>query len=241
MGRHKKRKRAQYVQHLPHPTTARRKLEEEWVNADSYLSTSGKQPSLPLSKPDQHAWSGGFNKSTQTLLGPAVVAPPCYHRGDIPLFIYGHKTFFPANHRGLDPHTVGADLIIDCAGIVNTAAPHWVKGDEAFQSLNTYFIRPLPRIVRLDWRDFGLPPVGAELEFWQDFLSRLPDGKIVVCCQGGHGRTGTCLAALAIAAGWTAEEAIDLVRTQHCKKAIETKDQERYLHGLQKQKEGSLT
>jgi protein-tyrosine phosphatase len=66
----------------------------------------------------------------------------------------------------------------------------------------------------------------------------LPKGKIIINCMGGKGRTGTALAALWMAANKLsgvfieAVDAIELVRKNHCKSAVETKEQETYLAHL---------
>jgi hypothetical protein len=84
-------------------------------------------------------------------------------------------------------------------------------------------------VLLLDWPDMQPPTVG--LNFWIALWSMLPE-KTAVCCHGGHGRTGTCIAALMIASGSDYYEAIETVRTKHCKKAVETVRQEEYLHGI---------
>jgi hypothetical protein len=212
-----KKKGQQDLQYIPYPTTARRRLEDD---TDPYLDNLGNkgQRTLPLSS------------SSAYLLGQGQqYAPSCYHRGDTPLFTYDGCTFMPANNRGLNPKTVNAQLIIDCGNVVDDKPAKWVRGPgrvhiggvDPFDTLNQYLANDaIPPVVKLDWRDYGVPPVGVDIYFWKRFLSMLPKGNIVVCCQGGHGRTGTCLAALAVASGMTANDAIALVREQHCKKAI---------------------
>lgn len=59
---------------------------------------------------------------------------------------------------------------------------------------------------------------------------QLEDGlKIQIGCIGGHGRTGTVLAALAIEAGVVKKNAIQWVRKNHCKKAVESASQIKFL------------
>lgn len=53
--------------------------------------------------------------------------------------------------------------------------------------------------------------------------------KVHIGCIGGHGRTGTVLAAL-VQHMLGIEDAITYVRTNYCKKAVETKDQIKFLH-----------
>jgi len=44
-------------------------------------------------------------------------------------------------------------------------------------------------------------------------------------CLGGHGRTGTALACLAVLAGHSPADAVAWVRTHYCDHAVETDDQ----------------
>lgn len=83
----------------------------------------------------------------------------------------------------------------------------------------------------LDWPDFGVPadpaPVAAAL---RTVLDRARAGQNVeVGCLGGHGRTGTALACLAILAGHRAEDAVDWVRAEYCSHAVETPGQEAFV------------
>ena len=59
-------------------------------------------------------------------------------------------------------------------------------------------------------------------------LQQLDEGKKVHCgCIGGHGRTGTFLAALCAEAG--EKDAITYVRKNYCKKAVESTKQAEFL------------
>ncbi len=80
----------------------------------------------------------------------------------------------------------------------------------------------------LDWPDFGVPTDGDALRVaLLDLLDRARRGDSVeVGCLGGHGRTGTALACLAVLTGTPAGEAVAWVRANYCKKAVETDEQE---------------
>lgn len=89
-------------------------------------------------------------------------------------------------------------------------------------------VRALPDVIQIPWPDGGLPPVKPE--FWGTLLKLLPAGKVAFVCVGGHGRSGTALAAMMVEAfGMSGEEAIAYVRKNHCSDAIETRSQEMYL------------
>ena len=95
-------------------------------------------------------------------------------------------------------------LVIDLAGLFQPGAPKdairftpgkgksrsaWSK---AMSSLDAQV--EAPPILRIQNPDMGTPPVSWK--FWQDLFLLLPEGRTVVCCMGGHGRTGTVLACL---------------------------------------------
>ena len=78
--------------------------------------------------------------------------------------------------------------------------------------------------------------------------------RTIICCHGGHGRTGTALASMIIAdpkwekssekillgsghsSKYKVTDVIDYIRDRHCNKAIETTGQEDYLEKLLSQR-----
>jgi hypothetical protein len=85
--------------------------------------------------------------------------------------------------------------------------------------------------VFVDWPDFGVPRKETPVvEMTQWMLAKIESGlKVETACMGGHGRTGTMLAMLLVAQGVTPPDAIERVRTDHCKKAIENNVQAEYV------------
>ncbi len=82
----------------------------------------------------------------------------------------------------------------------------------------------------LRWPDFGLPAdrplTGRTLaEGWQ----RSAAERVEVACAGGHGRTGTALACVAILDGVPAAEAVSYVRAHYDPHAVETPWQRRFV------------
>ena len=77
------------------------------------------------------------------------------------------------------------------------------------------------------WADYGLPrhwELAADMIV--DAYRRAADGQWVeVGCIGGHGRTGTALACMAVLAGVPFDEAPDWVRVNYCPEAGETDEQ----------------
>jgi hypothetical protein len=86
----------------------------------------------------------------------------------------------------------------------------------------------------VDWPDFGVPANSEAVErALKVVLERARAGQDVeVGCVGGHGRTGTALACLAVLTGHPAPDAVAWVRTNYCAKAVETPEQEAFVAGL---------
>ncbi len=86
----------------------------------------------------------------------------------------------------------------------------------------------------IDWPDFGVPAnTEAVINALKTVLERARSGQdIEIGCLGGHGRTGTALACLAILAGHPASDAVAWVRSSYCPKAIETPAQEAFVAAL---------
>jgi hypothetical protein len=82
----------------------------------------------------------------------------------------------------------------------------------------------------LRWPDFRLPAVEPDVlpaltETWQ----RAATERVEIACAGGHGRTGTALACLAILDGVPSAEAVAFVRAHYDPHAVETFRQRRYV------------
>jgi hypothetical protein len=80
------------------------------------------------------------------------------------------------------------------------------------------------------WPDFRLPAGEADVlptltEAWE----RAAAERVEIACQGGHGRTGTALACLAILDGVPGPEAVAFVREHYDRHAVETPAQRRYV------------
>jgi hypothetical protein len=83
----------------------------------------------------------------------------------------------------------------------------------------------------IEWPDFGVPESTAAVrESLTAVLGRARSGERVdVGCLGGHGRTGTALACLAVLSGHSAGEAVNWVRANYCPDAVETPEQEAFV------------
>jgi hypothetical protein len=87
----------------------------------------------------------------------------------------------------------------------------------------------------LDWPDFGVPDDAARVvTVLGAVLERARAGeRVEVGCLGGHGRTGTALACLAILSGQAPGHAVEWVRANYCADAVETAEQEAFVVGFE--------
>jgi protein-tyrosine phosphatase len=94
-----------------------------------------------------------------------------------------------------------------------------------------------PHQLLLDWTDFGAPPDRIGIDFWEKILDGIDAQgikRVICCCVGGYGRTGTALAAFLLASNVISEpeDAIKFIKENYREKAIESKSQELYLWNL---------
>jgi len=82
--------------------------------------------------------------------------------------------------------------------------------------------------VMVDWPDFGVPADGevATREIVAAFERARAGETVEVACIGGHGRTGTVLACMAILAGVSSDAAVGWVRSAYCSRAVQEPRQE---------------
>ena len=82
----------------------------------------------------------------------------------------------------------------------------------------------------LDWPDFSVPddPVPVVGRSSRCFDRARAGQRVEIGCYGGHGRTGTALACLAILCGHAPDEPVSWVRARYCERAVETDEQEAF-------------
>jgi len=178
--------------------------------------------------------------TTSSVAAPVKPAPPChtgnvhvfdFQRGDLVVEVWGGGTL----HSSV--HTVDFILLALQSNDDGDCAPVRLKG-LAMPRLAKY---SQLRVVHMDIPDGAIP--GYPLNFWKDFIDELfdiavkePDhkAKLLVRCAGGHGRTGTVLAALLVAAQILPPETdpVAWIRTHYCTEAIETSAQIQYIELL---------
>lgn len=82
----------------------------------------------------------------------------------------------------------------------------------------------------LRWKDFWLPADrAATADALHEAWARSATERVEIACFGGHGRTGTALACLAVLDGVPRREAVAYVRTHYAHRAVETPWQRRYV------------
>lgn len=139
-----------------------------------------------------------------TLFPTTALPPPCKHY--LQAISFNGVTYFGSSHYVREPEEQ--------------------KPDYGFYLDSVW--KPDTIAIYTHWQDFGLPtlPIPEFVRLLKFVESLAKDHTMEVGCIGGHGRTGTALASLAVIAGLTPNEAIENVRTLYCEKAIETDRQE---------------
>lgn len=114
---------------------------------------------------------------------------------------------------------------IDCAVYLDT---QWIKSNLLWTNGRMpKDYRLGPEFLFVDWPDMGVVPLEILDQAVRWATHRMDQGlRLGTGCIGAHGRTGSFLAALLIQRGASASEAIEKVRKDHCKHAIETTSQE---------------
>ncbi len=157
------------------------------------------------------AWSG-FGTTGGKSTGPKTVYVQCRHKGRELVFPNGQKIYGSSCHSD---------------------APEGYVPDFGFYLDSCWFMQAKQLGIIVPWQDMGLPRidrdhVDAAVTLACTMIER--GDTIEVGCIGGHGRTGTFLALIALRNGVkTPEEAIKYVREHYCEKAIESDTQEWYV------------
>jgi hypothetical protein len=172
---------------------------------------SDAAPAYDATKHGDDWWSGGnYSGSTKT-------HSPCY--ASHPPFKFTGKdgvTYTMFGGNGRNPTVKGCDIYIGFdsgAGNPNPGYP-WDEG----------YVQPI--LVDYFIPDMNAPKNAATFKKLVDWsCNQLQSGKLIHAgCIGGHGRTGTYLAA--VYAQMTGQkDAIQYVRKHYCHKAVETEEQ----------------
>lgn len=173
------------------------------------------------------------------------------HDGKALVFEADGRQFFAAGYGDADPADYA--MVLDLANLIGPHRRFWTRdaiippsgkkwlalnseiavGKDNVAQGTSYVMPVMPQnVVHFNWPDGGI--IRGAHTFWEKLFAQMPKGKILVCCFGGHGRTGTALACLLMITGLadSSYEAILTVRAQHCEHAVETTTQVEYLDAL---------
>jgi len=149
----------------------------------------------------------------------------CFHKPKKIITIQG-VDYYSACESGVV--YFNGDLVVNLSG-----EPNIPQSNIILPELDNHFELPFQELMVM-WPDFGLPNV--RVSFWKALhKSIVKQGwrKICIHCGQGHGRAGTALSAMLIAnKGFTSIDAVNFIREEHCKSAVETPEQCDYLVGL---------
>ena len=189
-------------------------MKDKTINLDLGLGTSAYRS----------GWEQSLYFSCQHY--PTVV----FRLGEIDIYA---ATKDKLSQAGLKAHDIS--LVLN-ASLASLNVANLVSGSKRFIDLNQYAYHI--EEVHLNWDDGS--SFAGDVNFWRALYKKLVEFDIKAvcfCCMGGHGRTGTAIAALTLSVSDTkADEVIDAIRDHYCKEAIETKTQEDYLEELAKER-----
>lgn len=135
--------------------------------------------------------------------------------------------------------SVGVDFVLDLTG--NYIPLNW-NLPEGWHAKN---ILVPPRVLKMPIIDMHAP-WEVDLSFWRELWTDFQEEarkkkllvkgrlKVLVLCAGGHGRTGTVLAALLRASRFRTGDGdlVGYIRSHYCERAVETMEQVAYLRSL---------
>ena len=129
------------------------------------------------------------------------------------------------------------DFVIDCGDVLDLkkqAPTKLLTGDpELVEKLEPATVETNldTRVLKIDWWDRRAPDLLPQ--FWTE-LNKLIYGKVMTCCVGGHGRSGTSFVCLLLnnAPDYDALDAIIHLRAVHCPRAIESVVQHEYINDV---------
>ena len=150
-------------------------------------------------------------------------APASCRNGD-----HEHRVF--EAHRHLDAVVLPDGTQLTAASF-DPAAPYLRARDPDYGLYFDARWQPAWDHGAIDWPDFGVPAdTGAVAAALGAVLQRARSGlHVEIGCLGGHGRTGTALACLAVLTGHPAATAVAWVRASYCPQAVETPGQEAFI------------
>lgn len=185
-------------------------------------------------------WKGQSTALTKTdskWVTQSGYADWCKHDATLlPVFEAGSTSLYICDAEGARAGKDKFDFIIDGGDVISDfyAKPKLgiLSGDERLSKqlakFNLAGFESSARTLKIAWGDRKAPLLHPS--FWPK-LASLVNGRVMTCCQGGHGRSGTSLVCLMMVLNpeYGPYEAICHLRTIHCPRAIESKEQHEYI------------
>lgn len=168
----------------------------------------------------------------------------CDHKSTpLPVFAHQGLELRIADSAGAKSafNTASEDLIIDAGGVITEWSLKPLVGGNSMalaNALNPYVDVIIPEVLTLHWADRQAPDFHPQfwIELADQLLNRaaakapLEPYRMLINCQGGHGRSGTGLVCLMMyLSDYNALDAITHLRAIHCPRAIESKIQHDYI------------
>lgn len=182
----------------------------------------GQKACMPLAMP-MMKWTEEMAKAKKTKGG--ATAWGSWNKGGMT------TTYVTCRHKGRELEFPNGKKIYGSS--CHAKAPEGYKPDFGIYLDSCWFSEQTCLGLALPWQDMGLPKLDRDLVDTALVLAQnmIEKGDVLeVGCIGGHGRTGTFLALVAMRNGVeTPEEAITYVREHYCEKAIESDVQEWYI------------
>lgn len=138
---------------------------------------------------------------------------------------------------------VAPELVIDLSGYIDdlnmdpVVAGNTRAREELPAVLFTVDVLP-PALLKIEWDDGGVPYELDEM-WWKALADHVikSKGDVLICCQGGHGRTGTALSILLDLLGVCGNEgehgdAVVYLRESYCHQAVESESQIAYIEDI---------
>ena len=171
--------------------------------------------------------SGKYNDMLSRFLTPAAYPKKAFESNGIEFWGSSQKTL--SNFEFKD-----SDLIISCNS-QSLFQNYFVISSP--QNFGTDIKKTRYEQIILKWDDYSEPPEAIGLKFWKDIINyavRNNKKRILCCCSGGLGRTGTALSCLLLASGLEVypDEAISYIKVFYNKFAVETQGQAEYIFNL---------
>jgi protein-tyrosine phosphatase len=200
----------------------------------SYDRWSGWNDTAPTGKANQNTggkWDGAYGKWASK----GYTSYKECHTGINPIFTIenGGTLYAGGWTRGAVPSE--GMVVIDLDGMYYD---NRIQANSAAQALFQNVLSDNP-VIYMPIKDFSVPAWSAS--YWAkialDIDAILSSGKdVLVCCVGGHGRTGLFVSILAgLFVPEAADTPIEWLRTIYCDSAVETRSQEQYVRRILKE------